>query len=140
VTHPDSLRKYLDRAVSIWINDGYWLVMPFKLMDPGVSLAYLGESTDAAGVPVDILRLTFEGVGDTPQNMYRVYIDKSSRLITQWDYYTHATDSEPRLSNRWGDYRSYGKILLSGDRGDNRQLSEIAVFEEYPDSAFEVFR
>ena len=39
----DSLAKMLDRAKSIWINDSYWLVMPFKLKDSGVTLKYLGE-------------------------------------------------------------------------------------------------
>jgi hypothetical protein len=24
-----------------WINDAYWLVMPWKLQDPGVTLSYV---------------------------------------------------------------------------------------------------
>jgi hypothetical protein len=35
ITEPDSLKKLLDKAKAIWINDSYWLVMPFKLKDSG---------------------------------------------------------------------------------------------------------
>ena len=43
LTHPDSLSKYLEKGKSAWINDSYWLVMPYKLKDSGVTLKYLGD-------------------------------------------------------------------------------------------------
>lgn len=42
-SHPDSLSKYLQLGQEVWINDSYWLVMPFKLLDPGVTLKYFGQ-------------------------------------------------------------------------------------------------
>ena len=30
-------------AYAIWVNDTYWLLMPYKMKDPGVTLAYDGE-------------------------------------------------------------------------------------------------
>jgi hypothetical protein len=30
---------------SLWINDAYWLVMPWKLQDPGVTLSYVKTDT-----------------------------------------------------------------------------------------------
>ena len=36
-TEVDSLTKYLKKGKEIWINDSYWLVMPMKLKDSGVT-------------------------------------------------------------------------------------------------------
>jgi hypothetical protein len=69
-THPDSLSKYLTRGKGIWINDAYWLFMPFKLKDSGVTLTYAGEDTTQSGIESHKLQLTFENVGNTPQNKY----------------------------------------------------------------------
>ena len=37
-TQADSLAEGLSSAKSIWINDSYWLCMPFTLKDSGVTL------------------------------------------------------------------------------------------------------
>lgn len=125
-THVDSLSKYLDKGYAWWVNDSYWLVLPFKLQDSGVTLQYLGEDLTEEGISSDKLSLTFEQVGVTPQNKYHIYVDKESRLITQWDFYTNATDEEPRFQIPWLDYNPYGNILLSGDRG-RMALTNIRV-------------
>lgn len=137
-TGKDSIDKFVDRGISIWINDSYWLVMPMKLKDSGVTLNYLGQDTIATGQAADVLQLTFDSVGRTPQNKYRVFVDKTTRLVSQWAYFPNATDETPRFVSPWQDYQTYGKILLSGDRGNNK-LSDIAVFEEIPDAVFEDF-
>jgi hypothetical protein len=31
----------LRKGKNWWINDAYWLVMPWKLQDPGVTLSYV---------------------------------------------------------------------------------------------------
>ncbi|MDX1906394.1 MAG: hypothetical protein SF053_05110 [Bacteroidia bacterium] len=128
MTEADSLQKYLTRARSIWINDSYWLVMPFKLKDSGVALKYVGEGATAEGTPADILEMTFEGVGDTPDNKYHIWVDKTSRLVIQWAYFAKYTDTEPRIQNPWTDYRPYGGVLLSGGRG-NRGMENISLCE-----------
>lgn len=128
VSHPDSLSKYLQKGKEMWINDSYWLVMPYKLKDSGVTLKYVGEGETSEGAAADKLALTFSQVGVTPQNKYHVYVDKKSKLITQWDFYTNADDKEPRFSTPWTDYKNYGGIMLSGDRGRN-SLTEIQVSE-----------
>jgi hypothetical protein len=135
LTHPDSLSKYLERAKNIWINDSYWLVMPYKLQDPGVNLAYIGEDTMKGGVNADVLELTYNEVGKTPENKYLVYVDKNTRMIGQWDYFKNATDSIPRLSTPWGEWKKMGNIMLSEDRGD-RDLSDVEVLESVPANAF----
>jgi hypothetical protein len=138
VTHPDSLTKFLEQAKSTWINDAYWLFMPFKLKDSGVTLKYMGEMNTQAGKAADVLQLTFEAVGDTPENKYLVYVDKESRLVSQWDFFRRYDDEKPFFSSPWEDYRRYGGILLSGGRG-GRQLSDIEVLDEVSETVFTQF-
>jgi plasmid maintenance system killer protein len=138
ITHPDSLQKYLAQGKSMWINDSYWLVMPFKLKDPGVTLKYLGEMANQAGRMSDVLELTFKKVGDTPDNKYHVMVDKETRLVNEWSFFSHWSDTEPRFIMPWQDYKEYGNILLSGDRG-KAYLSAIAVYENLPGKIFNEF-
>ena len=112
LTNADSLAKYLDRGKRAWINDSYWLVMPFKLKDSGVTLYYLGEDTTEAGTKADVIKLTFEDVGVTPENFYDVWIDFDSKLITQWAYYRNMESQEPGFITPWGNYQKYGKNLV----------------------------
>ncbi len=132
----DSLKKYLDRGKRIWINDSYWLVMPFKLKDSGVTLTYVGEDTTSTGIQADVVRLTFENVGVTPQNAYDVWIDYDKKQVRQWAYYSDAANAEPNFVLPWSDYNQYGDILLSGKRGE-RELSGIQVLKKAPNGAFE---
>lgn len=143
MTDTDSLAKYLKRGKGIWINDSYWLVMPFKLKDSGVTLTYSGEGKTEEGVDADILELRFKEVGNTPQNKYLVYVEKESRLLTQWTFYRNADDEKPGFTTPWINYKQHGGILLSGDRGETprgkRELTNIAVYESLPASAYESF-
>ncbi len=135
VTHPDSLKPMLKGAKNAWINDSYWLVMPFKLKDSGVTLKYIGEDTTNVGKLSDVLSLTFKEVGVTPQNKYHVFVDKESRLVTQWQFFLQASDENPRFSIPWHDYKKQGNILLSADRGGNK-LTEVEVLETLEADAF----
>ncbi len=138
LTHADSLTKYLEFGKSAWINDSYWLVMPFKLKDSGVTLKHLGTDTTMTGSNAEVLGLTFEDVGDTPQNMYKVWVDSESNLVSQWAFFREASDSIPRFTLPWADYEQKGNILLSGDRGE-RDVTEIQVLKNVPENIFDDF-
>lgn len=138
VENPDSLQKYLQMGKDIWINDSYWLVMPFKLKDSGVTLKYLGEGVTASNDSASILNLTFENVGNTPENKYHVYIDNNTNLVTQWAYFAEASQDSPNFEMPWLDYQNYGGILLSGDRGE-RKLTNIKVLDSVPSHTFTSF-
>ncbi len=141
VTAPDELPGMLDAGVAAWINDSYWLVMPYKLKDTGVTLKYVGAGKLPDERPADILQLTFTGVGRTPQNKYHLWVARSSGLVEQWAFFSKAGDDEPQFTTPWGGWKQYGRIMLSGDRGELRghraQLTNIAVYDELPDSVFE---
>ena len=97
VTDSAVLEEALHSAESAWINDSYWVFMPYKLKDSGVTLKYFGKGETVEGKAADVLELTFKNVGRTPENKYHVYVDEDSRLVTQWDYYPNASDPEPRF-------------------------------------------
>ncbi|MEO5906219.1 MAG: hypothetical protein ABIQ11_05805 [Saprospiraceae bacterium] len=134
VTHPDSLSKFNELAYRMWINDTYWLIFPFKLLDPGVKLKYLGNcSTDS--INATCIELTFEKVGITPGNRYVAYIDKESYDVVKWDYYENADDPKPTMSNKWDEYSQYGPVRLSRGRGKVR-LGEVIIYETLPEEIF----
>ncbi len=138
ITEPDSLKKLLDKAKSIWINDSYWLVMPFKIKDSGVTIKYMGEDS-VAGQRYNSLVLTFQEVGVTPQNKYKLYVDKKDKLVRHWAYFSNASQDTANFVRPWDNYQKYGNILLSGDRTDGGGPKNVRVDESLPDALFTEF-
>ena len=132
---PEALAEMLDYGEAVWINDGYWIFMPYKLKDSGVTLRDLGERPMLDGRPADVLQLTFEEVGRTPENKYLVYVSRESGLVEQWDFFSEAANPEPRFQNPWANWQRYGAILLSDSRGEGGH-TDIAVFTDLPPTIF----
>lgn len=137
ISNSDSLVKYLTKGRNAWINDSYWLVMPFKLKDTGVTLSYLREDTTQNGTSSYVLELTFKDVGVTPENYYEIWVDTESNLVSQWAFFETHGAFEPRFVNPWGGYQLYGNIKLSGDRGELK-LTDIEVLESVPEDTFKL--
>ena len=135
VTDPDTIDKYSDFAYKAWVNDTYWLLFPFKLLDKGVHLRYLDNCMTDSMTSSACIELTFDSVGVTPDNKYIAYIDTLKNEIVRWDYFRNKNDSIPSLSNPWNDYRKYGNIIISGGRG-NDTISEIAVYGSVAEELF----
>jgi len=132
----DELAEMLDRGEAAWINDSYWMFMPYKLKDTGVTLKHLGPATMADGRAAEVLELTFREVGRTPDNKYHVYVSSETGLVEQWDYYAAFSDEEPRFKIPWHNWQRYGEILLSDDRGESGH-TDIRVFGKLPPSVFD---
>jgi hypothetical protein len=140
----DQAKEWLDRAYGAWVNDTYWLLMPYKLQDPGVNLTYEGtEQLD--GNTYDKLHLSFQNVGLTPGDEYWAWINRDTHLMDRWAYLLQASPGQPRAAEptpwRWQGWQKYGKIMLAPTRaqvtGDRKlELSDIAVFDSLPDSVF----
>ncbi len=137
ISHPDSLSSYLQKGKSMWINDSYWLVMPFKLKDSGVTLDYVKEDKLPSGAPAHVLQLTFKEVGVTPNNKYEVWVDQKDHLIKQWAFYRNADQQEPNAVWPWDNYQQYGQILLSADRSDNKGPRNVQVFDSLPEGVYQ---
>lgn len=113
-----SAKKWLTRGKNWWINDSYWLVMPWKLQDPGVTLSHIKTETLKSGNTADVLQLTFNAVGVTPENKYYVYVDQTDNIIKQWAFFKSFNDEKPRFTMVWDNYQKVGDILLSFNRTD----------------------
>lgn len=135
----DSLATMLDRARRIWINDSYWLVMPYKLKDSGVTLTYLGEEKNTKGVKCNVLELTFNEVGVTPENKYQVYVGVHDNLVNEWRYFQRAAQDSASAIWPFDNYKKYGNILLSADRSDDRGPKNVKVDATLPDAVFSEF-
>ncbi len=141
ITDAEQLAGALRQAKGAWINDGYWLLMPYKLKDSGVTLKYVGERETLDGRTADVVRLTFKRVGRTPQNAYHAYIDRESRLVRQWDFFAKANNKKPNFQGMWTGWRWHGPIKLSNFRGkqpgQNDRMKDLGVFIDLPDAVFE---
>jgi hypothetical protein len=135
----DELKQQLERGYGMWVNDTYWLLMPYKLRDPGVSLTYAGEERDN-GVLYDKVQLRFDNVGLTPKDTYWVWVNRDTGMVDRWDYVLKG-ESVPPTTWRWTGWKKYGGIMLAGERvspAENRKilLPDLAVLETLPDSVF----
>lgn len=140
----EKTKELLERAYGAWINDTYWLLMPYKLQDPGVNLTYEGTE-QIEGNTYDKLHLTFGNVGLTPGDEYWAYINRDTHLMDRWAYILQAQEGQERAKEptvwRWQGWQRYGRILLAPTRamvgGDRKlELADIAVFETLPDTVF----
>ncbi|GAA3919922.1 hypothetical protein [Hymenobacter algoricola] len=128
-------QKLLDRMYPTWVNNSWWLVMPFKLKDSGVTLTSKGPGKLMDGTSAEVLNMTFKNVGVTPDNKYELLVNPATNLVEEWAYFPKATDAQPAFRRRWAEYRPYGPIQLSADRADgkdSRRLDHIAVVSTVP--------
>ena len=142
VTDIEARNQSLERARGAWINDTYWLLMPYKLQDPGVDLAYDGEEV-VDGAVYDKLHLSFSEVGNTPGDEYWAYINRETRLMDKWVYLLQLREGQDERSRgewKWNDWRRHGDILLSAERermdGQKRSHEDLAVLEFVDDRVF----
>ena len=136
----DELKKQLESGYGMWVNDTYWLLMPYKMKDPGVILAYAGEEKGASGAMYDKVKLTFDNVGLTPRDAYWVWVNRGTGMVDRWDLVLKG-EAVPPTTWQWSGWKKYGGIMLAGERmnpaeGRKILLPDIAVLESVPDSVF----
>jgi len=73
----DEAKKSLEAGYASYINDTWWLAMPWKWTQPGVNLKYLGPRPCGQG-KCDVVELTFGHVGLTPGDMYLAFVSQKS--------------------------------------------------------------
>lgn len=140
VTDAEVLTEELSKAYSMFINDAFWLVQQFKLKDAGVILQMADEQIDPqASRPSFVIDQTFDQVGDTPQNRYRLFVDKVTYRINTWQFFRNAEDTEPAIETPWNGYYPHDDILISSDRGGRFQLTEVSVKKQMNERVFTEF-
>ena len=127
-TDQEENEKILDAAHGAFINDTYWLAMPWKWLDPGVHLEYVGEE-EQSGEMCDVVKLSFENVGRTPGDTYLGYVSKESGLMVHWSY----TLQSGRTGAWDWEYADAGGIQLAqnhtNDEGREIHMGVVRVFE-----------
>lgn len=108
-----SMAAHVQSGYERWVNDTYWLMMPFKLRDPGTNLKYDGVKKGPAGVEWDLLELTFDsGVGLTPKDHYWLYVNRKTHLMDKWEYLLQDM-KPPAQSATWEGWEKFGPVRLS---------------------------
>jgi hypothetical protein len=109
----EELTKALERAYGRFINDTYWLLMPAKMLDPGVSLASEGEA-ERDGRKYDVVRLTFcDSCGLTPKDTYWAFVSKESGLMERWEMVLTGQEAKDRSAYTWTDWQTVGGVRLA---------------------------
>lgn len=134
----------LRRAYGTFINDSYWLLMPFKWADPGVHLSWEGRTTleEIEGEEsFPTVHLTFEEDLGVTTDQYWGYIDPGSHLMTAWKYHLEGREEEGAVI-RWENWRQVGPIRLATDRvwpdgSRNIWFEELAASRTVPEGAFQ---
>lgn len=96
-------------AFARWTNDTYWLLAPLKLRDGGTRLELL-EPVSYGADSVARLRVSFDGVGLTPGDVYTWYIDRYTHRPIAWDF---QPNPERTVRFSWDDYVTTGGLTLS---------------------------
>ena len=113
-TDTTNVKNIIENGYERWVNDTYWIMMPFKLHDPGVRLKHVRDQQDeGGGETYDVLELSFaSGVGLTPQDRYWIYVNQRTHLIDRWEYLLTGQKPPPQGSS-WESWTSIGPIQLS---------------------------
>jgi hypothetical protein len=138
---PEKTKQLLEYGYGRFINDTYWFLMPYKMRDPGVHLAYEGVKTDDAGKKWEVVRLSFDqGIGLTSGDQYHAYIDPATHLMGRWDYELEGEEHD-KGSWSWTDWKKIGPLMLCPDKkeigGETMIRTPISVVSDSVDeSAF----
>lgn len=102
---------YLEYGYGRFINDTYWLLMPWKLLDQGVHLKAEGQVVDSnSAVTWDVLHVSFDSVGLTPGDQYWAYINPKTGFMERWKYKLQGSGKSGDFL--WSDWKSYDGVWL----------------------------
>ncbi len=135
----EALEKLLESGYAWWVNDSYWLLMPYKMRDDGVVLTDAGLEAGQGGSWEKVL-LTFEGVGLTPKDKYWVFVNRKTGLVDRWEFVLKGADTPP-VPWSWSGWKPYGSIQLADERVNTNDGTRIlfpvlAVPASVPDAVF----
>ncbi|MDZ7291627.1 MAG: hypothetical protein ONB44_16745 [candidate division KSB1 bacterium] len=133
--------EWLNRAYARYTNDTYWLLMPFKLKDPGAVLKY-ERSQEIDGIKYDVLRLSYaDSVDLRPWNIQHIFVDPATRLVHRWEY--GGKEGADFSAVWWENWRVYDGITLAELRtfeNSNRKIRflNIVASRKVDEQIFEV--
>lgn len=126
----DSTVMAADRA---FINDKFWLLIPFQLVwDKGANISEpISAQAPISGTAMDQITITYPSQGGyTPGDAYDIYFDENY-IIREWTF-RRGNDPKPTLSTTFEDYEDFNglKIATSHKRngeGWNLKFRDVRV-------------
>jgi len=132
----DAAKKSLEAGYASYINDTWWLAMPWKWMQTGVNLKYLGPQP-CGRETCDVVELTFDHVGLTPGDMYHAFVSRKSHLMIHWEY---VLQSGRKGSWDWqyGDHKGIklASNHVSSDHKTTINMGNVRILETVDDPFF----
>lgn len=134
----EALEALGESAHGRWVNDAYWLMVPLKVLDPGVQRRVLEPEGETRR-----LELTFEGVGLTPGDRYVLEIDPEGRL-TRWEMTLEGSEpGEDPKGVTFEAHTAVGPLTLPLDHaaeGSERRVSlrDVTVHETVQSGDFAI--
>lgn len=131
----DAARQAVKDAYAAFINDVYWLAMPWKWMDSGVHLKSLGEKR-LGQKNYDVVQLTFDKVGLTPGDRYEAYVSPESHLMEHWEY---TLQSGQKGSWDWQYTTTAGvKLAANHTNGEGKSINmgNVSILSSANDALF----
>jgi hypothetical protein len=119
------INAHVQNGYERWVNDSYWLMMPFKLRDPGTNLKYSGVKKGSKGEEWDVLELTFDpGVGLTPKDHYWLYVNRKTHLMDKWEFLLQDMKPPAQVAT-WEGWEKFGPVRLSTAHRFDRKTTEL---------------
>ena len=137
----DAARKAVDEAYGSYINDSWWLCMPWKWFATGVNLKYLGPQKHG-GETADVVELTFGHVGLTPGDTYHAFVSQKSHLMDYWEYTLSNNSPVAQKKGAWdwqyGDYKGVklASNHVSSDRKASINMGDVRILDAVEDAFF----
>ncbi len=94
----------VDRAYRRYINDSYWMLVPVKLFDAGVTRTYVADSSSAA---FDVIKLSFQDVGLTPGDQYWLWVDTQDGMVRRFAFLLQGWGDRPPSTYEWTRYLEF---------------------------------
>jgi len=138
VTGPEAA-SLLSEANGRFVNDGYWLLAPLKVLDPGVVRTVDRET----GAPR--LALSFDRVGLTPGDRYWIEVEPVTGSMTGWSYVLEGGNegnwlwSDPTTLTTPAGTLSLARVKTSAD-GQTTIFTDPTALDEIDETEFTDFQ
>ena len=126
-SQPDSVQKQIDSG---FINDQYWLLLPFHLVwDGGANVEDKGmqKVPSGKGSARHVVVKYPDNVGYTPGDTWELYVGSDDRI--QYMVFHHGGTAKPSLVKAtWAGYKKAGPLLISTEHQGTADGNPAHIF------------
>ena len=132
----DQRDEYLDRGYGVWKGETYWLLAPYKMRDPGVTLRHETEDT-IDGITYDVVHLSFEDI-DPSGNEFWLYVNPETHLVDRWRFLLGDRAEGEFLWKGWEEYNGLMMSTIREAMGGTVaiRMTDIVITDDMPDIVF----